>query len=138
MVPDGSIDVVVSNCVLNLVSESDRQRLFDELFRVLKPRGRAVISDIVASREVPRRLKEDPKLWSGCISGAFVEKDFLAAFAAAGFDPVRVVQRQAAPWAVVEEIEFRSVTVRADKPVVGESGRSAELAIVSAACCGNE
>jgi SAM-dependent methyltransferase len=137
MVPDSSIDVVVSNCVLNLVSESDRRRLFDELFRVLKPLGRAVISDIVASREVPRRLKEDPKLWSGCISGAFVERDFLAAFAAAGFDPVRIVERQAAPWAVVEEIEFRSVTVRADKPVVGERDRSLELAVVSTACCGN-
>ena len=116
MVADASIDVVVSNCVLNLVRESDRRQLFGELFRVLKPGGRAVISDIVADRPVPRLLKDDPRLWSGCVSGAFVEGEFLAAFAAAGFEPVQVVERQPEPWTIVEQIEFRSVTVRAQKP----------------------
>ena len=137
MVPDGTIDVVVSNCVLNLVRESDRRQLFSELFRVLKPGGRAVISDIVADRTVPLRLKEDARLWSGCVSGAFVEGDFLAAFAVAGFEPVQIVERQAEPWTVVEQIEFRSVTVRADKPADSTSPVALEIAVVpSAACCG--
>jgi ubiquinone/menaquinone biosynthesis C-methylase UbiE len=137
MAPDGSIDVVVSNCVLNLVGESDRRRLFDELFRVLKRGGRAVISDIVADRTVPRRLKEDPKLWSGCVSGAFVEGEFVAAFARAGFEPVGIIERQAAPWRVVEGVEFRSVTVRAEKPLEGNPAATIELGLVpQATCCG--
>lgn len=116
MVADASVDLVVSNCVLNLVREDDRRQLFDELLRVLKPGGRAVISDIVSEEPVPQRLKDDPELWSGCISGAFVEPEFLAAFTAAGFEDIELVDRQAVPWRVVEGIEFRSVTVRAYKP----------------------
>jgi arsenite methyltransferase len=116
MIADGSVELVVSNCVLNLVGEGDRRQLFGELFRVLKPGGRAVISDIVSDRLAPQRLKDNPELWSGCISGAFVEEAFLAAFAAAGFEEIELVERQAAAWKVVEGIEFRSVTVRAYKP----------------------
>jgi len=116
MIADSSVDLVVSNCVLNLVREDDRRQLFGELFRVLKPGGRAVISDIVSEEPVPQRLKDDPELWSGCISGAFVEPEFLAAFTAAGFEDIELVDHQAAPWRVVEGIEFRSVTVRAYKP----------------------
>ena len=115
MVPDGSVDVVVSNCVLNLVAEEDRRRLFEELARVLKVGGRAVISDIVSDSEVPRHLKDDPELWSGCISGAYEERAFLDAFEAAGFYGIEVVSRQSEPWQTVEGIAFRSVTVRAYK-----------------------
>jgi SAM-dependent methyltransferase len=138
MIPNASIDIVVSNCVLNLVRESDRRQLFGELFRVLKLGGRAVISDIVADRAVPPRLKEDARLWSGCVSGAFVEGDLLAAFAAAGFGPVEIVDRQAEPWTVVESIEFRSVTVRAHKPTDNTRPGRLELSVVPAtACCGS-
>ena len=112
----GSIDVVLSNCVLNLVAEADRRQMFDEVFRVLRPGGRAAISDIVSSRPVPHHLKANSPLWSGCVSGAFVEADFLAAFAAAGFSNVQVVARQDEPWQVIEGIEFRSLTLRAVKP----------------------
>ena len=116
MVADESVDVVVSNCVLNLVAESDRRQLFSELARVLKVGGRAVISDIVSDRDVPQELKDDADLWSGCISGAYREDAFLAAFEEAGFYGIEVVSRQAEPWQVVEGIAFRSVTVRAYKP----------------------
>lgn len=116
LVADGSIDVVISNCVLNLVQSSDRDSLFRELVRVLRPGGRAVISDIVSDRHVPRHLQEDPTLWSGCISGAFREDRFLAAFANAGFEQVDLLNRQETPWTVVEGIEFRSVTVHAVVP----------------------
>lgn len=116
MIADGAIDVVLSNCVLNLVAEADRRQLFAEVFRVLAPGGRAAISDIVSNRPVPERLKRDPELWSGCISGAYEESAFLAAFAAAGFVGVALASRQE-PWTVVEGIEFRSVTVLAYRPL---------------------
>ena len=115
MIGNDTIDVVISNCVLNLVETSDRQQMFAEIFRVLKRGGRAVISDIVCDEPVPDHLKADAELWSGCISGAFVEHEFLQAFAEAGFHGMEIVARQSEPWAVVEGIEFRSLTVRAYK-----------------------
>ena len=115
MIATDAIDVVVSNCVLNLVTPEDRQQLFAEVFRVLKRGGRAVISDIVSDEEVPEHLKQDPQLWSGCISGAFTEHGLLAEFEKAGFHGMEILTRQEEPWATVEGIEFRSVTVRAYK-----------------------
>lgn len=115
LVESDSVDVVVSNCVLNLVSNADRQQLFSEIFRVLKRGGRAVISDIVCDEPVPQHLQADPNLWSGCISGAFVEDEFLQAFADAGFYGIEILSRQEEAWATVEGIEFRSLTVRAYK-----------------------
>ncbi len=120
LVADASVDVVVSNCVLNLVRDEDKQALFAELFRVLKRGGRAVISDIVSDEEVPAALKQDPELWSGCIAGAFQESAFLEAFAAAGFHGIEVLKRDESPWRTVAGIEFRAVTVRAWKGKQGE------------------
>lgn len=115
LVPDGSIDVVVSNCVLNLVEPHLKAQMFAELFRVLRPGGRAVISDIVSDEVVPDALQRDPELWSGCISGALTEREFLAAFEQAGFHGIELVKYDAAPWRTVQGIEFRSITVRAYK-----------------------
>ena len=115
VVDDGAVDVVGSNCVLNLVDPDDKRALFDEIFRVLSSGGRAIISDIVASADVPEHLQRDPELWSGCISGAFREDLFVRAFEAAGFGGIDVVERQADPWQVVDGIEFRSLTVVAYK-----------------------
>jgi ubiquinone/menaquinone biosynthesis C-methylase UbiE len=115
VIANDSIDVVLSNCVLNLVREADRRQLFREIFRVLKRGGRAVISDIVSDEPVPESLKNDPTLWSGCISGAFVEDEFLRAFEAAGFYGIEIMARQSEPWAVVNGIEFRSMTLQAFK-----------------------
>lgn len=116
MIASGNIDAVVSNCVLNLVAGDLKPQLFGELFRVLKPDGRAVISDIVSSDDVPENLQRDAELSSGCISGALREDRFLRAFADAGFDPVRILKRDESPWREVEEITFRSLTVEAIKP----------------------
>ena len=77
LVASDSVDVVVSNCVLNLVEPKAKRQLFEEIFRVLKKGGRAVISDIVSDEEVPEHLQNDPELWSGCISGALTEEGFL-------------------------------------------------------------
>jgi SAM-dependent methyltransferase len=110
-----TIDVVVSNCVLNLVESRLKRQLFDEIFRVLKKGGRAVISDIVSDDEIPAHLQHDPYLWSGCISGAYTEQGFLKAFADAGFYGIEILKRDDAPWQTVEGIEFRSVTIQAWK-----------------------
>ena len=115
LIADNSVDCVVSNCVLNLVRQQDRRQLFAEIFRVLRTGGRAAISDIVSDEEVPPGLQEDPELWSGCISGAFREDKFLAAFEEAGFHGIEIFKRQRDPWRTVEGIEFRSVTVVAHK-----------------------
>ncbi|MFQ5732930.1 MAG: methyltransferase domain-containing protein [Planctomycetaceae bacterium] len=115
LIAEGSIDVLLSNCVLNLVRPADRRQLFREMHRVLKRGGRAVVSDIVSDEDVPPHLQADRKLWSGCLSGAHREDEFLAAFEDAGFYGVEILTRQSEPWAVVEGIEFRSVTVRAFK-----------------------
>lgn len=115
MIKDNSIDLVVSNCVLNLVNENDRAQMIREIYRVLKPGGRVAISDIVADRAVPQHLKDDGHLWSGCISGAYQEKAFLDAFQDAGFSGVAYDKWDPNPWQVVEGIEFRSVTITAHK-----------------------
>ncbi len=115
LIPDDSVDCVVSNCVLNLVRQQDRRQLFAEVFRVLNRGGRAAISDIVSDEDVPANLQRDPELWSGCISGAFREDRFLEAFEEAGFHGIQFVKRQREPWRTVDGIEFRSVTVVAHK-----------------------
>ncbi|HXG85987.1 MAG TPA: methyltransferase domain-containing protein [Pyrinomonadaceae bacterium] len=115
LVADNSIDVVLSNCVLNLVRAEDKERLFKEMFRVVKRGGRVAISDIVSDEDVPAHLQKDAELWSGCISGAFREDSFLEAFDRAGFYGMEIVKRDEKPWRVVEGIEFRSVTVVAHK-----------------------
>jgi ubiquinone/menaquinone biosynthesis C-methylase UbiE len=112
---DGSVDVVVSNCVLNLVRPEDKRRLFAEVHRVLRAGGRAVVSDIVSDEDVPLHLQRDPELWSGCISGALREDLFLQAFEEVGFHGIAIAERGDEPWRTVEGIEFRSVTVVAYK-----------------------
>lgn len=119
LIASESIDVVVSNCVLNLVHNESRQQLFSEVYRVLRHGGRAVISDIVSDEDVPLEMQNDAKLWSGCISGAFREDRFLQVFEAAGFYGVRILSRQNEPWAVVNGIEFRSMTVEAFRGLEG-------------------
>lgn len=115
LVESDSVDVVVSNCVLNLVEPEQKPKLFKEIFRVLKRGGRAVISDIVSDDPVPEAMQKDAHLWSGCISGALTEEGFLKAFEAAGFYGVELVKFETKPWQTVEGIEFRSVTVQAFK-----------------------
>lgn len=115
LVASDSIDVVVSNCVLNLVAQKSKRQLFSEIFRVLRQGGRAVISDIVSNREVPERLQQDPEFWTGCISGALTENGFLGAFAEAGLCGIQVLTRAEQSWRTVEGVEFRPITVQAFK-----------------------
>jgi ubiquinone/menaquinone biosynthesis C-methylase UbiE len=115
LIPNDTIDVIVSNCVLNLVQTEQKRHLFHEMFGVLRKGGRCVISDIVCDEEPTPEMQNDPELWSGCISGALREAQFLKRFEEAGFYGVEILERQETPWRVVHGIEFRSVTVRACK-----------------------
>ncbi len=115
LVPDDSVDIVVSNCVLNLVRPSEKAQLVREIFRVLKRGGRVAISDIVSDEPVPEALRDDPELWSGCISGAFEEGELLGALESAGFYGIEIDNWEAEPFATVAGIEFRSVTLTAKK-----------------------
>ena len=115
LIADESVDVIVSNCVLNLVKTADKKQLFGEMYRVLRNGGRAVISDIVSDEHPSEAILSDPKLWSGCIAGAFREDEFLEMFESVGFYGVEILQRQKEPWQVIDGIEFRSITVRAYK-----------------------
>ena len=120
LIPDNSVDVVISNCVLNLVKPEDKKQLFNEIFRVLKRGGRAVISDIVCDEDPTEKIMNDPDLWSGCIAGAFREDSFLKMFEDAQFYGVEILKREEKPWQVIDGIEFRSMTIRAYKGKEGE------------------
>ncbi len=120
LIPPASVDVVVSNCVLNLVEPQDKRPLFQEIFRVLRKSGRAVISDIVSDENVPDALQQDPTLWSGCISGALREDRFLHAFEESGFYGIRILKWETRPWRTVHGVEFRAITVEAFKGLQGE------------------
>lgn len=86
--PEGAVDVIVSNCVINLSAE--KERVFAEAFRVLKPGGRFAVSDVVWTRELPESARNSVGLWTGCISGALRERDYVAGLERAGFVDVSV------------------------------------------------
>ncbi len=115
LVASESVDIVLSNCVLNLVHPEDKEQLFAEMFRVVRHGGRVAISDIVSDEDVPDELRADPELWSGCVSGAYREEAFLDAFDRAGFYGMEIVKRGEKPWRTVQGIEFRPITVVARK-----------------------
>lgn len=106
-----SIDLITSNCVINL--SPDKQRVFSEMWRALKDHGRIVVSDIVSMREIPERLKKDEQLLGECIAGSLTEERFLACLERAGFYGIEVLDKKY--WKSVENIDFCSVTVRGYK-----------------------
>jgi SAM-dependent methyltransferase len=87
--PDGSVDVIISNCVVNL--SADKDRVLSEAFRVLRPGGRFAVSDVVVRGEVPTDVRKNVELWIGCLAGALEEKDFEAKLKRAGFTDVEIV-----------------------------------------------
>lgn len=83
--PDETADCIISNCVVNLVPEQEKQLSFDEMFRLLKPGGRLVISDILLKKELPAELKKSMALYVGCISGASQVEEYDKYLRGAGF-----------------------------------------------------
>ncbi len=137
--PDNSVDVIISNCVINL--SGDKDRVLREAFRVLKPGGRFAVSDVVTRGQVPEQLRRDMLLWVGCIAGALEETDYLSRLKAAGFEragiePTRVYRIEDAREflagkgidvdAMANEVDgkFMSAFIRAVKPE-GGGARSA-------------
>ena len=129
--PDNSVDVVISNCVINLSGEKDR--VLAEAFRVLKPGGRFAVSDVVTRGEVPDHIRNDMLLWVGCIAGALRDVDYAAKLQQAGFaqitiEPTRIYKTEDARIflttkgvdidAIASQVEgkFMSAFVRAVKP----------------------
>jgi SAM-dependent methyltransferase len=130
-VADDTADVIISNCVINLVP--DKPQVFREAFRVLKPGGRLAVSDVVNTSELPAALKSDEMLLCGCVAGAAPGSDLTSWLAAAGFTDIRVEPKPEsrdliATWAPGTGIENHvvSATIEARKPAEGEK----------AACCG--
>ena len=107
-IPSKSVDIVTSNCVVNL--SPDKSRVFQEIWGMLKDGGRAVIADIVSDREVPPRLKTNPELWGECTVGALTEETFLAALEQAGFFGIEILKKTY--WKSIDGFPFYSVTVR--------------------------
>ncbi len=153
--PDNSVDVVISNCVINLAADKDR--VLREAFRVLKPGGRFAVSDVVVRGEVPPMIRRSVELWVGCVAGALSDTDYLAKLAAAGFEQAGIeVTRvytvaDAAEFLAVQNIDiqrmaqevdgkFVSGFVRAVKPTahsaVGEATSAKATPAQAASCCG--
>lgn len=119
-VDDNSIDLVISNCVINLTE--DKTKVLSEIYRILKPGGRFIISDIVSDKPVPGYLKRDKELWSACLSGALTDNRFREAAENAGFPNVELTRNYL--YKKVDYIEFYSVTMRAAKPDSSNCGCS--------------
>jgi SAM-dependent methyltransferase len=88
-VRDESVDVIISNCVINL--SPDKSKVFQEAYRVLKPKGRLIVSDMVSEGALPDEIKGDPDAWAGCIAGALEQQEYLEKIKKAGFEDVEVV-----------------------------------------------
>lgn len=120
-VADGTVDVILSNCVINL--SPDKPRVFAEAYRVLKPGGRLAISDVVASAELPESVRGDLALYTGCMAGAVPVAELEAMLAAAGFARIRITPKDAsrgfirdwAPGTAIEDFVI-SATIEAVKP----------------------
>lgn len=141
--PDNSVDVIISNCVINL--SADKDRVLREVFRVLKPAGRFAVSDVVTRGEILPEIRQSVLAWVGCIAGALEENDYRRKLSAAGFDqieiePTRVYRAEDAREflarqgidvdALAPQVDgkFLSAFIRAIKPVAA--------AVTKDACCG--
>ena len=107
-VETSSVDVVISNCVINLAPDKDK--VFEEAYRVLKPGGRMIISDMVTEGELPDEIRRDPRCWAGCVAGALEIEDYLRKIRKAGFKHVKVLSRTNFDKTIV------SIKVKAQKP----------------------
>jgi len=94
-IADNSADAIISNCVINLVP--DKKAVFADAFRILKPGGRLMVSDIVLLKELPQAVKESVAAYVGCVAGASIKADYIGAIEKAGFDPVEVVEEKQFP-----------------------------------------
>jgi arsenite methyltransferase len=138
--PDNSVDVIISNCVINL--SGDKDRVLQEAYRVLKPGGRFAVSDVVVRGEVPAGIRKSMELWVGCIAGALSDKDYTAKLANAGFAEIGIeVTRvydaaDAQAFLVAEGLDAGSIAKEVDGKFVSAFVRATKPAACCApACC---
>jgi len=148
--PDGSVDVIISNCVINL--SGDKDRVLREAFRVLKPGGRFAVSDVVVRGEVPPAIRRSMELWAGCVAGALSDRDYLDKLAAAGFERAEIevtrvyraddardllAGRGADVEALASEVDgkFVSAFIRAVKPTGTAAARAVAAQDEASSCC---
>jgi arsenite methyltransferase len=140
--PDNSVDVVISNCVINL--SADKDRVLRETFRVLKPGGRFAVSDVVVRGDVPVEVRRSMELWVGCIAGALRDHDYIAKLAQAGFDsidiePTRVYSiEDARQFLAGEGMDVDAIAPQVDGKFMSAFIRAVKPAVkpVSKECCG--
>jgi len=111
-VEDCSMDVVISNCVINLAP--DKERVFREAYRVLKHGGRLMISDLVTEGELPEKVKESFEAWAGCVAGAMEKTNYLKTIRKAGFENVRIVSESTHDIDVSDELESKITSVKVE------------------------
>jgi ubiquinone/menaquinone biosynthesis C-methylase UbiE len=133
--PDNSVDVIISNCVINL--SGDKDRVLQEAFRVLKPGGRFAVSDVVVRGNVPAEIKKSIELWAGCVAGALTDAEYTTKLTRAGFDHIEIEATRvyniddaraflSGPGHDLEELakevegKFMGAFVHANKPAVRE------------------
>ena len=112
--PDSLVDVIISNCVINL--STDKDAVFREAFRVLRPGGRLCVSDIVLKRPLPIEIRENLEGWAGCIAGALVKEDYLDRMRKAGFATIEIRDEKDYSAPVEQGDKIMSITLRALKP----------------------
>jgi ubiquinone/menaquinone biosynthesis C-methylase UbiE len=122
-VADGVVDVVISNCVINL--SPDKKRVFEEVFRVLRPGGRLMVSDIVLLRALPRSIERSVQAYVGCVSGAEMKDKYLELIKEAGFEEIKVIEENSFP---IENIVNDSTAQVIKKTHEIPAGKSCELA----------
>jgi arsenite methyltransferase len=127
--PDESVDAIISNCVINL--SPDKDAVFAEAYRVLRPGGRMSVSDIVVNGELPRSIRDRLDAWAGCVAGALDESDYLSKIRAAGFEKVKVISRDYATTGEIAEGEdVQLLVVGADGQVT--SGEEVQALLTEA------
>ncbi len=137
--PDNSVDVIISNCVINL--SGDKDRVLREAFRVLKPGGRFAVSDVVTRGEMPEQLRKDVLLWVGCIAGALEENDSRGKLAAAGFEaigiePTRVYKvEDAREFLTGKGIDVETIAKSVDRKFMSAFIRATKPKAAAGACC---
>jgi ubiquinone/menaquinone biosynthesis C-methylase UbiE len=138
--PDNSVDVIISNCVINL--SADKARVIAEAFRVLKPGGRLAVSDIVTRGALPAEVQKSMALWTGCVAGALDEGEYVAKLERAGFvdasvEPTRVYSAEdARSFLSNTDLDAEAVAAEVDGKVMGAFVRATKPAAAARGCCG--
>ena len=136
--PDASVDVIISNCVINL--SADKDAVLREAFRVLKPGGRFAVSDVVVLGDVPADVRRSMELWVGCIAGALRDSEYIAKLARAGFEDVSVE-----PWRIYQAADAADMLAEAGIPadaIAAADGKFASAFVratkpaMQKSCCG--